>query len=105
MSVHIANSELSFHLPSLSYVDAKWEEPNLRSAADAPHAVREGGPIAWLSRQIASFAAWRSERQAAAELAAMSDHELMDIGVSRSDVSRVFDRNANLDLRQRGFYA
>jgi uncharacterized protein YjiS (DUF1127 family) len=32
----------------------------------------------------------------------MSDHELMDIGISRSDLSRVFDPSLNQDLRARG---
>jgi len=46
--------------------------------------------------------AWRRDRQAAAELASMSDHELMDIGISRSDLSRAFDPAYNGDLVHRG---
>ena len=30
MSAQIANSQFTFKLPSLSYIDAEWEEPTLR---------------------------------------------------------------------------
>jgi uncharacterized protein YjiS (DUF1127 family) len=103
MSVHIADSQLSFHLPTLSYIDAKWEEPTLRAQAGVSR--RQTGVAAWLSHQVSAFATWRRDREAAAELAAMSDHELMDIGLSRSDIFRVFDKEANQDLRQRGLRA
>jgi uncharacterized protein YjiS (DUF1127 family) len=102
MSAHTADSKLSFQLPSLSYIDAKWEEPSLRAQPTAPQAT---GLVSWLSRQVAAFSAWRRDNAAAAELALMSDHELLDIGVSRSDIPRVFDSKANQDLRQRGYFA
>jgi uncharacterized protein YjiS (DUF1127 family) len=105
MSVHTADSQFSFRLPSLSYIDAKWEEPNLRVSATAPRTTRKIGLAAWLSGQIAGFVAWHRDSAAASELAAMSDHELMDIGMSRSDLHRVFDHASNQDLRQRGTYA
>jgi uncharacterized protein YjiS (DUF1127 family) len=102
MSVHTADSKLSFQLPSMSYIDAKWEEPNLRAPAATPSAVRKGGLAAWLSRQVAAFVAWRRDSEAAGELSAMSDRELLDIGLSRADVGRVFDPAFNEDLRRRG---
>ena len=102
MSVHTAESQFTFELPSMSYIDAKWEEPSLRAAADAPKSVRKAGLAAWLSHQIAAFVAWRRDSQAASELAAMSDRELMDIGLARADVVRVFQPAYNEDLRQRG---
>jgi uncharacterized protein YjiS (DUF1127 family) len=102
MSAHTANSRLSFELPSLSYIDAKWEEPNLREPTVTPRSARKGSLANWLSRQAAAFAAWRLDREAAAELSAMSDRELMDIGLSRADVGRAFTPAYNADLRQRG---
>jgi len=102
MSVHTAESQFTFELPSMSYIDARWEEPSLRPDATAPSAVRQGGLAAWLSRQVASFVAWRRDGQAAAELSAMSDRELMDIGLGRADMARVFQPAYNEDLRQRG---
>ena len=91
----------------MSYIDAKWEEPNLRTAAPSPAAsrvsTRRNGVAAWLSRQIDNFVSWRRDRQAATELALMSDHELGDIGLTRADIGRVFQRGFNADLQQRGF--
>jgi uncharacterized protein YjiS (DUF1127 family) len=102
MSAHTADSQFQFRLPSLSYIDAKWEEPNLRTSAVPHTAVRQGGLAAWLSGKIATFQAWRLDRQAAAELSSMSNRDLMDIGLSRSDIGRAFDPAFNIDLRQRG---
>ncbi|WP_428537686.1 DUF1127 domain-containing protein [Rhodopila sp.] len=102
MSVHTAKSELSFQLPSMSYIDAKWEEPNLRAAASTPGNRRRGGLLAWVSRQVTGMVSWHRENQAAQELSLMSDRELSDIGLSRSDVGRVFQTRFNADLRHRG---
>jgi uncharacterized protein YjiS (DUF1127 family) len=101
MSAHTADSQFTFRLPSLSYIDAKWEEPALRQVPAAPNPVRNTGLAAWLSQQVAAFTAWRSNREAALELSRMSDFELADIGLSRSDLVRVFDPAFNQDLFQR----
>jgi uncharacterized protein YjiS (DUF1127 family) len=42
------------------------------------------------------------DRQAAVELAQMSDRELLDIGLTRADAGRVFAAGYNEDLLQRG---
>jgi uncharacterized protein YjiS (DUF1127 family) len=102
MSAHIAKSQFPFELPSLSYIDTKWEEPVLREADATPKAVRNTGLAAWLSRRVGALVAWRHNSQAAAELGAMSDYELADIGLSRSDLSRVFKAGFNQELYQRG---
>lgn len=102
MSVHTANPKFSFELPSMSYIDARWEEPNLRTPPVPPRVVRKRGLAAWLSHRLAAFLAWRQDSQSAAELSSMSDHELMDIGLTRADITRVFDKNLNADLQQRG---
>jgi uncharacterized protein YjiS (DUF1127 family) len=98
MSAHTANSDFTFKLPSLSYIDAKWEEPNLT----VQPAAQSGGLAAWLSARVAAFQTWRRNNEAAAELASMSNHELMDIGLSRADLGRVFHAGLNKDLRARG---
>ena len=98
MSASVANS--SFQLPSLSYIDAKWEEPSL--AAQQP--VASGGLAAWLSRRVGALAGWYRNQQTAAELAGMSDYELADIGLARSDLTRVFRSEFNQDLALRGTY-
>jgi uncharacterized protein YjiS (DUF1127 family) len=88
MSAHIADSATSFKLPSLSYVDTQWEEAKPRGSSGA---ASKTGLAAWLSRRVAAFVAWRRNNEALSELSAMSDRELSDIGISRSDVARVFD--------------
>lgn len=105
MSVQTAVEQFKFELPSLSYIDVKWEEPNLRVPAEAKLPTRQTGSAGWLARWITAYRTWRRNSQAAAELAIMSDQELMDIGISRSDMSRLFERGLNEDLRQRGSLA
>ena len=102
MSVHTAKSQYSFELPSMSYIDARWEEPNLRTPPVSPRVARRGGLAAWLSHRLAAFLAWRRDSQATAELSSMSDRELLDIGLTRADITRVFAPDLNADLRQRG---
>jgi uncharacterized protein YjiS (DUF1127 family) len=92
----------SFKLPSLSYIDAKWEEPNLRAPAAVPVGSRQSGLAAWLAGRVEAYRNWRRDSEAAAELAAMSSYELMDIGLTRSDIDRVFDPASNQDLVARG---
>ena len=102
MSAHTANQNFNFQLPSLSYIDAKWEEPNLRAAAQSRDVAPKAGFVA---RVAARYQAWKRERQAMAEFASMTDYELADIGLSRSDAHRVFDSALNQDLQFRGFGA
>ena len=102
MSAHTADSQFSFRLPSLSYIDAQWEEPNLRAPHTAPQATRSSGLATWLSHRIAALMVWYRNHEAAAELAAMSDYELSDIGLSRSDLSRVFKPGFSQDMHRSG---
>ncbi len=102
MGVQAANSHFTFQLPSMSYIDAKWEEPDLRVSAPSIGGGQKGRLTAWLSRQIAAFTAWRFDRVSAHELSSMSDRELLDIGLSRADIGRAFMSAFNEDLRQRG---
>jgi len=100
MSAHLADSNFSPRLPSLSYIDASWEEPELRQPARTAPVSRGFG--AWLAARFTGFVAWFRENEAASELASMSERELHDIGLTRSDLNRVFDPELNQDLRERG---
>ena len=102
MSAHAADSQCSFQLPSLSYIDASWEEPELRAAAKNVLPSHESGFSAWLRVRIAAFKTWRRNNAAAAELGSMSDYQLLDMGVSRSDFGRLFDPAFNEELKRRG---
>jgi uncharacterized protein YjiS (DUF1127 family) len=103
MSAPIGKSEFSFELPNLSYVHASLEEPSLREAP--AFTSRPNGFGAWLARRFAALSAWRQQQIALGELEMMSEHELADIGLSRSDLPRVFDADHNCDLTQRGAVA
>jgi uncharacterized protein YjiS (DUF1127 family) len=99
MSARTANQTFNFQLPTLSYIDAKWEEPNLLAPTDAAVQASRTGLVA---RLAAHYRDWQRTRQAKAEFGAMSDYELADLGLSRADVHRVFDPALNQDLVQRG---
>jgi uncharacterized protein YjiS (DUF1127 family) len=95
MSAFTANSQTLFELPRLSYIDARWEEPNLRTTEGNRKPARTSG---WLARQMGTLVTWYSNREAASELAAMSDYELADIGLTRSDLPRVFKPDFEQDF-------
>jgi len=100
MTAQITKSQFTFELPALSYVDARLEEPNL--AAPAPRPAPRAGFRRWIANRISAAAVARREAAAAAELMQMSDHELLDIGLTRADVPRVFNPATNQDLAKRG---
>jgi len=94
MSKPIAKSQFAFQLPLLSYVDVHQEEPELGTAVP-PRKSR------FIPALIAAFKAWREKSAAMADLSMMTDRELADIGLTRSDLGRVFDTRLNGDLRRR----
>jgi uncharacterized protein YjiS (DUF1127 family) len=99
MSAPIGKNQLAFQLPNLSYIDVSLEEPNLRVANPAPRArARHPGLFA---RIASSFKAWRNRQTMIAELEAMSDRELLDLGLTRADIMRAADPRYNMDLRCR----
>ncbi|WP_206667613.1 DUF1127 domain-containing protein [Muricoccus nepalensis] len=59
----------------------------LRQANESRNAVVASG----LQRMVAGFAAWIQRRRAEAELLALSDRELADIGINRSEIRYVLD--------------
>jgi uncharacterized protein YjiS (DUF1127 family) len=102
MSVRTADSQFHFELPSLSYIDASWEGLDHQAPAETSGASPKNGLAAWLARQVDAFRTWHRAIRATSELAMMSDRQLMDIGICRSDLGRVFDSEYNKDLRERG---
>lgn len=98
MSAPMTKSQLAFELPPLSYIDTRWEEPDVRLPA-AP--VRKHGFASWIAARVAGFRSWRENARALAELSNMSDRELCDVGLTRGDLCRVFDDRLNQDLMER----
>jgi uncharacterized protein YjiS (DUF1127 family) len=54
---------------------------------------RPGGVLAWISGLVQRVLEQPRRRAVIAELAQLSDHELTDIGLSRGNLHRVFDRD------------
>jgi len=94
MSAPLTREQFVFELPSLTYVDTHLEDPVLPPLSGA---TRRRGVAAWPAR----FRAWREQRAALAQLEAMNDRELADIGLTRSDLPRVFNNQLDADLRDR----
>ena len=79
MSATIIKGPGAFSLGSLSYINSSYEEQPAVQRAPRKRPA------------LARFHAWRQRRKLAVELALMTDRELADIGLSRTDLSRVFD--------------
>jgi uncharacterized protein YjiS (DUF1127 family) len=101
MNAHTFNSQF-FELPSLSYIDTAWEEQSQRIPVEIGGPSRKTGLGRWFANRVDAVKTWRRDARAASELAVMSDHQLMDVGLTRSDLTRVFQPEFNEDLRQRG---
>lgn len=99
MSAPMTKSQMAFELPRLTYIDTRWEEP-----AAQPEVVptRERGFASWIAARVEAYRNWRERSHALTELRAMSDRELVDVGLSRGDLDRIFDDRFNRDLMSRG---
>jgi uncharacterized protein YjiS (DUF1127 family) len=87
MSAPITKDQLNFTLGNLTYIGPDY---------DAGHApiVKQGrkhGIHGWVARLASAVKEWNYRRTVVQELALMTDRELSDIGLTRSDISRVFD--------------
>lgn len=87
MTAHTAKSNLAFELPRQTYINVRLEEPNLY-AYEAP--AEKSGPLTWIAQRLAAFTTRSRDAEQMAELRAMTDRELADIGISRGDISRAF---------------
>ena len=99
MSTSTVDNHFSFSLPSLSYVDTSLEDQNRAEDAVPSHA---GGLVVWLATRFSAIRTWNTQRRSLNELSRMTDRELTDVGLNRSDFARMFDDSANADLRARG---
>ncbi len=88
MSAPITKSDLAFSLPaSLSY-HSTWDDADYEPA----QRQRPRGLFARLTAPIvARVQAWAVHERAVGELSVMSDRDLADIGLTRSDIPRVTD--------------
>jgi uncharacterized protein YjiS (DUF1127 family) len=88
MNAPIAKDQFEFSLGNLSYIGPRYEEPQT-ARVNAP----SGDTKSWFGRLVSAIAEWRQRHAVLQEMQTMSDRELSDIGLSRSDINRVFDRS------------
>jgi uncharacterized protein YjiS (DUF1127 family) len=82
MSAQFAKDPVSYFAPV-----------NISEASPSVFAPSNTGIVGKGLRAVArSFSAMMQRRAVIGELSALSDHELADIGLSRVDIPRVFDR-------------
>jgi uncharacterized protein YjiS (DUF1127 family) len=91
MSAPLAKTDLVFKLAtSQSYIDHSYDPtPHARTQAAERGLLRQiGDGLASLAQGIRT---WAARQATLSEMGMMSDRELADIGLTRSDVPRVFD--------------
>ena len=88
MNAPIAKDQFEFSLGNLSYIGPRYEEPQT-DRVNSP----SGDTKSWFGRLMSAVTEWRQRQSVLHEMETMSDRELSDIGLSRSDISRVFDRS------------
>ena len=83
MTTHISKEELALMMPGTLY-HYFHDEPEYRVATPAP----KPGVFARIASAVSD---WSRRRAEANELAGLSDEQLADIGLSRSELPLVFD--------------
>jgi uncharacterized protein YjiS (DUF1127 family) len=58
--------------------------------------------MSWFWRYVNYLATWREHRRVIKELNALTDKELADIGINRSDIDRLVWLGEDKDMRGRG---
>jgi len=105
MSAPLAKTDFVFKLAtSQSYIDHTYDPTPGITAQPAPRGLlrQVADGLASLTQGIRN---WADQQRTLSEMGLMSDRELSDIGLSRSDVPRVFDPSFVSDhARGRGAY-
>ena len=86
MSAPITKDQFTFSLGNLTYIDSSYDEGAAPIVKPEPR-----GFGAWLAARGQAFAGWWQHRTVMDQMARMTDRELSDIGLTRSDLPRVFD--------------
>ena len=101
MNAPVAKDQFEFSLGNLSYIGPRYEEPQA-TRVNRP----SGGAKSWFSRFVSAVAEWHQRQAVLQEMQSMTDRELSDIGLSRSDLPRVFDPSFAVDhSRSRDYIA
>lgn len=86
VTAQFSKDQFDFSLGNASYVDYLYEEPAAR-VVEAPKV----GFVQLLKRAVAAVAEWRRRQAVLQEMQLLTERELNDIGLTRSDLPRVFD--------------
>jgi uncharacterized protein YjiS (DUF1127 family) len=88
MTAHTSRLHLNFELPKMLSYHATWDDADY----EPQFPLQRRGPF---TRLVAALSARlkvaRARRAASSEMAAMSDREFADMGITRCDVTRVLD--------------
>ena len=92
MSAHVTKGEFSPVMPTrISHYFKDEPEYLVVPEAPSPSLFRKPGLLGKLILSLRWLVALPRRRAVLDELGALTDHELSDIGLSRTDLSRVFD--------------
>ncbi len=100
MNAPVTQDQLNYSLGNLSYVDYSFAEPPVTTVETPKRSLGE-----WLISVVTAFVAWRRRQATLREMDMLTDRELSDIGLSRTDLPRVFDPAFAVDhARGRDYY-
>ncbi len=86
MTAPIAKDQFTFSLGKMSYIDSTYDD-----ASVAPPAEPKRGFGHWVARKMVALKDWHRKQAVLREMELMTDRELSDIGLNRSDLPRVFE--------------
>lgn len=99
MNASINKNEFAFKLPEMLSYHSTWDDADYEPALPR----RRRGWVARLAAAPMRLATAYAERQRVmSELVRMSDRELADLGISRYEIPRVFDRGFAAEHNCRG---
>ena len=88
MTAHTSRHHLNLEPPKMLSYHATWDDADYEPQVP----LRRRGPVTRLvAALIARLKVVSSQRAASSEMAAMSDREFADMGITRCDVTRVLD--------------
>ena len=96
MTAQTSRRSLSFEQPAMLSYHATWDDADYEPQLPARRGAVVTRLVAFAGTRVAAFVgarvqAARTRRLAASEMAAMSDREFADMGITRCDVARVLD--------------
>ena len=87
MSARMTSNQLGFSLGDVTYIVSDYYDEPTPSLVSPSH---ELWAVRWWRRLVVNYFEWQHRRAVIQEMAMMTDRELSDIGLSRSDLARVF---------------